>query len=380
MNLRLMNPWWDEEEWWKKDWQLRIWSKGKYRWIPLWIRKIPLEPFSLTFVTGPRQVGKTTGLKLLIKEIIGRGWEPIQITYVNVEIFSNVERFSDFLLGYFQENQASRRMLILDEVTSLPGWWKPLKVAIDAGLTARSVIIVTGSSSLRLRRDTDVFPGRRGRGINIEVLPLSFADAKKVRRASCEWFLRYGGYPRAIEEDPSVYGDIIEGVKREISFLGRDPSLALEILEVLVEKAPSPISYNTVAKEIGSSHSVIREYVHILQELYIIREVLPVGKHARRKMRKIIFRDPGITNLLGDPPLATRLEWVVQEHLARKYGEVRYLKENGEVDVIAGEEKWEVGVSKKGREVINLKNCEELLQKILPPQVKPVLKGSFEPL
>ena len=369
-SLRFLNPWWDEEEWWRKDRQLRMWLEGSYRWIPTWIREIPLEPFSLTFVTGPRQVGKTTGLKLLIKEAIDRGWDPVQITYVNVEIFPSLEHFGGFLLDFLEERRASTRILILDEVTSLPGWWKPLKSVIDSDLTRKVVIIATGSSSLRLRRDTDVFPGRRGRGINVEVLPLSYPEVKRVRGADCEWFLEYGGYPRAVKEDFSVYGDLIEGIKREVALAKRDPSLALEILEVLVEKAPSPVSYNTVAKEVDTSHSVVREYVHMLQELYIVRIVPPVGRHHRRKMKKIILRDPGMANLLGDPPLSVRLEWVVQEHVARRYGEVYYYRRNGEVNVVAGGKRWEMGLRKRGKDVINMGNCASFLEEILPPQVE----------
>jgi len=42
----------------------------KIKWIPNWIKEISLVPFSLNFVIGPRQVGKTTGIKLLIKELL----------------------------------------------------------------------------------------------------------------------------------------------------------------------------------------------------------------------------------------------------------------------------------------------------------------------
>ena len=63
--------------------------------------------------------------------------------------------------------------LILDEVSSLDGWWKSIKVLIDAGKLEESVIIATGSSSIRVKRDIDLFPGRTGKGKEIEVLPLN---------------------------------------------------------------------------------------------------------------------------------------------------------------------------------------------------------------
>ncbi|MGY0287667.1 MAG: hypothetical protein ACUX7D_02690 [Candidatus Methanodesulfokora washburnensis] len=40
------------------------------KWRPSWIDKISLEPFFMNIVMGPRQVGKTTGVKLLISELL----------------------------------------------------------------------------------------------------------------------------------------------------------------------------------------------------------------------------------------------------------------------------------------------------------------------
>ena len=70
--LRGLNPWWREEEWEDKDKNLVDYNNQKIRWTPEWIRRLSLEPFSLNFVLGLRQVGKTTGLKLLIRDLLKR--------------------------------------------------------------------------------------------------------------------------------------------------------------------------------------------------------------------------------------------------------------------------------------------------------------------
>jgi len=42
------------------------------------------------------------------------------------------------------------------------------------------VITVTGSSSLKIKGDIELFPGRTGKGETIEVLPLSFKQYVEV--------------------------------------------------------------------------------------------------------------------------------------------------------------------------------------------------------
>jgi predicted AAA+ superfamily ATPase len=47
----------------KNDPDLRKWLDGKIKWVPEIINEVSLEPFSLNFISGPRQVGKTTLIK-----------------------------------------------------------------------------------------------------------------------------------------------------------------------------------------------------------------------------------------------------------------------------------------------------------------------------
>ncbi|MEM3542364.1 MAG: AAA family ATPase, partial [Candidatus Methanomethylicia archaeon] len=165
--LEVLNPWWFEEE----DIDLERWEKQKIKWIPKWINDVSLNPFSLNFILGPRQVGKTTGIKLLIKDLIEKGVNANEIVYLNVELIPSVERFQEVLLLLLRRGF---KFIFMDEVTSLEGWWKPLKGLIDAGGFSNSVITVSGSMSLKLRREVELFPGRTGSGRVISVMPLSF--------------------------------------------------------------------------------------------------------------------------------------------------------------------------------------------------------------
>jgi predicted AAA+ superfamily ATPase len=54
----------------------RRYAESEVRWRPDLIDKLSLRPFSLNFVFGPRQVGKSTALILLVKELLERGAHP----------------------------------------------------------------------------------------------------------------------------------------------------------------------------------------------------------------------------------------------------------------------------------------------------------------
>jgi predicted AAA+ superfamily ATPase len=93
------NPWWKNQE---RDYTLDKWKTMKIKWIPKWVEEISLEPFSLNFVIGLRQVGKTTGIKLLIQRILKKN-KPEGIFYFNCDFIPDVEvlkRLLDVYLSF----------------------------------------------------------------------------------------------------------------------------------------------------------------------------------------------------------------------------------------------------------------------------------------
>ncbi|MEZ0346141.1 MAG: ATP-binding protein, partial [Infirmifilum sp.] len=64
----MLNPWCEG----RRSSVVEEWRSRKVRWRPPWIDEISLKPFSLNIVVGPRLVGKTTGLHLLMEEELFR--------------------------------------------------------------------------------------------------------------------------------------------------------------------------------------------------------------------------------------------------------------------------------------------------------------------
>lgn len=359
-----INPWWYTDNWEDEDFDMLKWNQMKIKWIPKWINQISIEPFSLNFVIGPRQAGKTTGLKFLIKNLIERGTEPKGVTYMDCEILIDATGLKNWISRYL-ERRRENDFLILDEAAAIEDWWKVLKFYIDAGRFSRSVLIVSGSLSSKLKKYTEAFPGRRGRGRDVEVLPLSFKeflDVKKIDlfleervKKSLGEFLEVGGFPRSINKDYIFYREFIGSFENTLMKIGRDPKLGLQIILQIIKKAPSALSFNSIASEIGLSHLTVKDYVERFEEMFISKIIYWKGEEASfRKEKKIFLRDPAIVQSFSkafDIELRKDLmyEWLVQEHLFRKFREIYYYRNSYEIDCIAENLKVEVKAGKPHR-------------------------------
>ncbi len=364
-DLAYMNPWWDG----KGDYHVKRWKEQKIHWWPKWTEELSFKPFSLNFVLGPRQVGKTTGIKLLIERLL-RENSPESILYVNVEILPDHRELMSLLRefeGMKKGEGIKTGYIFLDEVTSLDGWWRGLKPLIDAGLMENDVVTVTGSSSLRVKRDVELFPGRRGMGKTLEVMPLSFAEYVEVMGLKksefytektlglFEEYLKTGGFPGSINGLPME--DLLGAYIGELVRFGKSLEIAKETFYALIQSAPSATSFRALAgMTSGYSYKVMQDYIEFFRELYIVGiAYLKEGNRVLYKReKKFFFRDPLLARLFSAWSGAelredALYEWLVQEHLYRKFGGVYYYRNSYEVDAIAGDLKVEVKAGKAHR-------------------------------
>ena len=372
------NPWWSGKE----DYTIKVWESQRIRWVPDWIRDVSLEPFSLNFVMGPRQVGKTTGIKLLIRELLEKV-QPESVFYFNCDLTPDVEglkRVLDTYLEFRRSEGIDSSLLFLDEITSVREWWRVIKGYVDLGLFRNDVITVTGSSSLRLSGYVELFPGRRGRGRDIHVLPLSFREFLKVHGVDVrltgnldrdlKGALRYedeirrlfslyelkGGFPLSINDDPMAGEYLLKALEGEVLRARRSVELVKGVVSSILRKSPSPLSFSTIGRDVGVSYKTVQDYVEVLKNLFVLDYALyrEDGRILWRKERKFYFLDPFIARTLslwcGERYLESAFyEWVVQSHLARRYGSVFYFRNSYEIDCIAGDLRIEVKIGKPHR-------------------------------
>ncbi|WP_291767551.1 ATP-binding protein [Caldivirga sp. UBA161] len=368
MSIEEFNPWWRGSGYINYDPDIVKWSSAKVRWIPKEANTISLKPFSLNFIYGPRQVGKTTMMKLIIRDLLNRV-KPEAVFYYSCDLLSDYEELLNVLRRYLrikEEHGIEVSYIFLDEVTYVDEWFRAIKYSIDRGLFKNDVVTITGSTSISLRREVETFPGRRGYGVDVVLYPLSFQSYVKTLRPEIEvspgWYgeikelfekyLITGGFPLSINSyinfntiTSDVYKSYIDWITYDIRRMGRDEKLVKEVLSILLETAGSRVSYNSIAKELNVSHRTISEYIDLLSRMLLIVALnyidVNTGNRDYRKLIKVHFIDPFIYRVISlwtgvkPPDDAIIVEGVVASHLSR-VSEVGYtVIGSREIDVVS---------------------------------------------
>lgn len=401
MELELLlekNPWWKgPEHFEREDPDYLSWKEKKIRWIPKVIKEIGLTPFSLNFVFGPRQVGKTTALKLLVKELLETKKQAAKsIFYFRCDEIADYRELDELLRTYIEFREREKitsSVILLDEITFPREWWRTIKSFIDDGIFKRDVLIVTGSAGLEVKKEADYFPGRRGHGKDLVVWPLSFREfvdvvdrdfsqkltgtvskdivhLKEANRLLLDYF-QCGGFPLAINSylgkgyvDEEVKNTYLTWIKNDIAKTGKDARIAREVIKSVLTKMPSTLSWEGISKEMSiKSPKTVSSYVHVLSDIFIIvisqfidpdTTFLKFGKN-----KKLHFTDPLYFHMFEEWCLAKMkekesimAESVLASHLYRNHKSgVFYWKNGEEVDCVIRKESGDlVGYECKWRE------------------------------
>lgn len=132
------------------------------------------EGYVLVSIRGPRRVGKTTLVKLLLRELLlyalshPKETNPLKMVYIRcdraglggVEGLANIIR--DFLSR--RRDYSGSAYVFLDEVSSLRNWQVAVKDLFDAGLLTKNKVklLITGSHSLDVKKGAEVLGLRKG--------------------------------------------------------------------------------------------------------------------------------------------------------------------------------------------------------------------------
>ena len=253
----------------------------------------------MAFVSGPRQVGKTTTCRKHVdsyanwdnaddRELILAG--PARL----------IERFG------LDRLSAGTRTILFDELHKYPRWKQFLKGFFDT-YADEAKIIVTGSSRMDVyRRGGDSLMGRhfhyRMHPFSVaELLHTDLPDSKRIVRspgriktADFDALWRHGGYPEPF-------------LKRDARFSRRWQSLRLEqlvredirdltmiqhigqletLVRLLTDHSAHQIIYGNLAREIRVSVDTVRRWIDILRQLHLGFLIRPWYRNVSRSLRK----------------------------------------------------------------------------------------------
>lgn len=265
------------------------------------IKNICFKNGKMAFITGPRQVGKTT-LALKLLEETGEG------KYYNWDDVAFKRSWIKDPKQLIPQKVGVKQTIVFDELHKAPRWKPNLKGVYDLCHSFAN-FLVTGSARL------DVF--RRGgeslfgRYFLLRMHPFTLGEfqeqtpnpdavlnalQKKIvpDAARLERLFQFGGFPDPyLKADPALWNlwrqSRLERLIRE-DLLDLSRSQELSLMEtcatLLPERVGSPFSVQSVAEDLQVSHPTVKRWLTWFSQLFYLYFVPPYSKRLGRSFKK----------------------------------------------------------------------------------------------
>jgi uncharacterized protein len=253
-------------------------------------------------VLGPRQVGKTTMIKQILKK-------QASILYLNGDDADVRDLLTNTTSTKLKNIIGNNKIIFIDEAQRIENIGITLKIIIDQ--ISNVQVIATGSSSLELC--SKISEPLTGRKYEYYLHPLSFGEMVShhgllEENRLLEDRLLYGYYPEIVTQlgnkkeellrllaDSYLYKDILmlEDIKK--------PALLNKILKALALQIGNEVSFNEIGQLVGSGSQTIEKYIDLLEKSFVIFQLPAYSGNVRneiRKGKKIYFYDTGIRNAI----------------------------------------------------------------------------------
>ena len=268
-------------------------------------------------VTGIRRSGKSYLLRVLFKNyLIGNDIKEDHIIELDLENRRNKKyRDPDSLIEYIDSRMVDEDMyyILLDEIQLV----REFEDVLNSYLSIKNAdVYVTGSNSRFLSKD--VITEFRGRGEEIHITPLSFAEfssahPEKESYETLQEYLTYGGLPYVCTEpDEQKKISYLQGLFEKTYLTDikdryhiRGVEVMDELLNVIAScigglTNPSKIE-NTFrsVKGIKLNQNTVKEYLDMLEDSFLITRCVRYDIKGRKYIdtpQKYYFEDLGLRN------------------------------------------------------------------------------------
>ena len=333
-----------------------------------------LEHKNAIVITGMRQVGKTTLMRQLYDDFVGkRLWfdldNPLdQMVFESID-YNSVYRELANLAGI--END-ERMLVCIDEIQNLPEITKIIKYLIDHfGVK----FIVTGSSNYYQR---NLFPeslsGRKflytlpvlsfreflvfNERISEDQLTRSIDDALKPKSKVeiLQWkdlypdYLEFGGFPEVVITSNketkrlilrNIFASFFEKDIRVFSEL-KDVRELRDLILLLAVRNGNMLDITKLSSELGVNRVKMYNYLEFLESIFFLKLLPKYSESVDRTVvggNKVYFSDTGILNLVAKVTNGQLLETAVANQLGY-YGELCFYnkRNSAEIDFILNKE------------------------------------------
>ena len=278
---------------------------------------------------GPRQVGKTTLVKLMIRDLL-KETSKWNIMYYSFDLEANPSDVTSIIEEYLNNTKRFRKdrrtYIFLDEISNVAKWQLGIKKLWDMGKLKNCTIIATGSHSIDLRHATEKLPGRRGKttqpldkimptitfseyveSVNNDLqkeiksrhlyYPIDRAEIiKKLFRGEAldefvelssyhkelemhmKDYLITGGMPSSIDEflqhgsiSEDTYSMYLDAITGDLNRENREDSYLRQLAPNIINDIGNPTSWQALKRnsDIGSHHTV-EQFVQTLTDMFVL--------------------------------------------------------------------------------------------------------------
>ena len=253
----------------------------------------------MVFVSGPRQVGKTT---------ISASIATTYLSWDDEDVRKMIQSGQRTLAARYglDKTSDSRRVVAFDEIHKYSRWKQFLKGFYDL-YGKRFGIVATGSARMDVyKKGGDSMMGRyfpyRMHPFSVaELLDVTIPSERLVRKpkklVDDEWnaLLRFGGFP-----DPFVFRDVRfsrrwnalrfdQLTKTDVRDLTRISELdqLAALAEMLGNRSGEQLVYKSLGSDLGIDEKTVKKWIKALKHLYFGFEVRPWFKNVENSIRKM---------------------------------------------------------------------------------------------
>lgn len=257
-------------------------------------------------IIGPRQVGKTTGIKAVLKKL------PAPQIYESAD---GLGAFGpDWLTAQWQRaaELGPGTILVIDEIHKVENWSEITKKLYDQYIDKNLTIVLLGSASFKILRGLQ--DSLAGRFELTEVPHWSFYEMNLAFKFSFEDYLKFGGYPAPaalisdeLRWEEFIRNSIVENVlAKDLSDLVeiRSPALLRQVFLIAMGFPAQEISFQKMVGQLQDKGAVatVKHYLEILESARLLKLLYKYSKKAsvyRSSSPKILPMAPALINSIA---------------------------------------------------------------------------------
>ena len=259
-----------------------------------------LQKKKAIILLGPRQTGKTTLIRELLKDK--------EYLFLNGDDVNTVRQLEGIGLSELQRIIGKYKWVFIDEAQRIKGIGLTMKLITDQMQDVQ--LIASGSSAFELKES--VQESLTGRKYEHHLYPISWQEFEQhvgylEAENQLEERLVMGMYPEIVDNrveskenlkllsESYLYKDVY-------AFSNvRKPELLEKLLRALALQLGNEVSYNELASLLEIEKATVAKYIEVLEKTFVVFRLPSFSRNHRNEIknnRKIYFYDNGIRNMI----------------------------------------------------------------------------------